>query len=152
LAFSKLSSAKRLFARAFRLFHLADSILSSDFRKLTLAKRKLTLASSILSLAVSILTLAATDKHKANQQDSPSISHAFAHTLRFCPAQGNPQKSAKSVQAHARVRPSSDSNIERPFNRQESPLNSMAAANSGFVKCGVQWVSESIVILSYIYP
>jgi len=118
LVFRKLPSAKRLFAWAFRIFLLAVSILASDFRKLTLAssiltlaKRKLMLASSILALAVSILTLAATDKQTANRQFSPSISHAFAHTLRFCPAQGKPAKSAKSVQSTARVHPSSDSNF-----------------------------------------
>jgi len=73
-----------------------------------MAKRKLPLVSSILALANSILPLAATDKQTSNRQFSPTISHAFAHTLRFCPAQGKPAKSTKRVQAHAPVRPTSD--------------------------------------------
>jgi len=116
LAFRKLLTAKRLFPSAFNLFPLADSILDTDFRKLALAKRKLVLALSILVLAVSILPLAKTDKQPATRQFSPSISPAFAHTLRFCPAQGNRTKSAKSVQATTQVRPSSDSNFSSTFN------------------------------------
>jgi hypothetical protein len=52
-------------------FPFADSILSSDFRKLPMAKEKLQLASSILSLANSILPLATADKQTEKRHFNP---------------------------------------------------------------------------------
>ena len=116
-------NAPRKFSIGFRNLQPATSI--SAYRQ-----RKLSYRLSILLSGLSVLTSRLTT-------DSPPISHAFAHTLRFCSAQCNHTKSAKRVQAHARVRHSSDSDFSSPLTGQGRPLKSMASANSGLAKCGV---------------
>jgi len=95
-------NAPRKFSIGFRNLQYATSIFASR-------QRKLQYRLSVLPSGLSVLTPRfSTDNH--------SISYPFAHTLRFCSTQGNRTKSAKSVQAHARVHPSSDRDFYTLFN------------------------------------